>query len=622
MSKETKSSTEVVAGYLTGRLKRTGKPQPVGKDGKLKGRPAGNRRNRAGKPGGLSQLEIEQGVSRLMQARLEKEDLLRQIISDQAVVAGRKTGATQESALEALDGLETVHDKDFRTLARSIASTQGLEGSIREARQRLSHVESTIATLIADEQIAEALEGHIARKVAVSRSARNVDSLQTLINKCELAKMELLARRNNENVTLTKADDEILSKYVLIRQKAHEKIDELMGQDEVYYEAKRRRLLEYRRQLLNDGFVETGSIKTEIMKIVSHSQLGIPVLLRGHLGTGKTETALHVVRKYFGQEPEFISGSEESTKYDIYGRTQIGVRPEKDRIREFMHHMREYMKYNPDAPKEELKAVEKQYYEAIVVKGLTTSFFAYGPLVRAVMEGKPLIIDEMDGIPHSIIMRLNHILTRRPGDTVRVQENGGDTLRVKPGFAVLATGNIKSARYKREELDAAFLSRWWSNDITYPPQEETYEILIASLLDRRGNLQVKDPGDLEDIKRLTDAAAEIQRIFTGEQLDYFGEGADAAREIPAGLKKSVLSLRHLWNIVRPWKARNFDKPLEHYILNEFIKPSVIEDQVYLVQLFCRFRFFRTWKADEFGIPGLTPSRVMAFQGTRAIPTTA
>ena len=390
--------------------------------------------------------------------------------------------------------------------------------------------------------------------------------------------------------------------------------------DQIYYEAKRRRLLEYRRQLLNGGFVETPSIRDEVMKIVSHSQLGIPVLLRGHLGTGKTEITLHVARKYFGCEPEFISGSEEATKYDIYGRTQIGVRPEKDRIREFEHHMREYVKWNPDAPKEELKEVEKQYYQAIVVKGLTTSFFHYGPLVRAMREGKPLIIDEMDGIPHSIIMRLNHVLTRRAGDAVRVQENGGDDIIVKTGFAVLATGNIKSARYKREELDAAFLSRWWSSDINYPPQQETYEILVASLLDRRGNLQIRNPGDLDDLKRLTEAAAEIQRIFAGEQVDYFGEGADAAREIPASLKKSVLSLRHLWNIVRPWKARNFDKPMEAYILNEFIKPAVVEDQVYLVQLFCRFRFFKTWKPDEFGIPGLTEAKVLAFQGKQPGPT--
>ena len=620
MGKTNKFSNEDVARYLTKRLRREIKTQQRIKRVRPKEQLAHSGSDDSGKPKRLNHLEIEQGVDRLIQATLEKEDLLKQIISDQAVVNGQKTSITQEEILDALGGVDVTDDLDLRALTHSIGSTQGLEGSMVRARRRLAEVESGIADLISRKNIAKAYEDHITRKVSFIRSARNVKSLQTLIEKCELAHMELLARRNNENVTLTKADIEIVKKYALIRQKALGKIDDLMGHDEIYYEAKRQRLLEYRRQLLNSGFVETPSIREEVMKIVSHSQLGIPVLLRGHLGTGKTEIALHVARKYFGYEPEFISGSEEATKYDIYGRTQIGVRPEKDRIREFEHHMREYMKWNPDAPKEELKEVEKQYYQAIVVKGLTTSFFHYGPLVRAMREGKPIIIDEMDGIPHSIIMRLNHVLTRRAGDTVRVQENGGDDIIVKKGFTVLATGNIKSARYKREELDAAFLSRWWSSDINYPPQQETYEILVASLLDKRGNLQIKNSYDLDDLKRLTGAAAEIQRIFAGEQVDYFGEGADAAREIPASLKKSVLSLRHLWNIVKPWKARNFDKPLENYVLNEFIKPSVVEDQIYLVQLFCRFRFFKTWKVQEFGIPGLTETKVLAFQGKQSGPT--
>ncbi len=620
MGKTNKFSNEDVAKYLTERLRRQKELQKSIKRGMLKEPLAHSVTNTSEKSKRINQLEIEQGVNKLIQATLEKDDLIKQIVSDQSVLDGHTTSATQEEILDVLEGLELMDDLDLRALSNSIGSKQGLQGSIVKAKHLLAKVESRIADLISHKQIAKAYEDYMKQKVAVIRSARNLKSLQTLIEKCELAHMELLARRNNENVTLTKADNEVVNNYMLIQQKALKKIDDLMGHDEIYYEAKRRRLLEYRRQLLNDGFVETPSIRDEVMGIVSHSQLGIPVLLRGHLGTGKTEIALHVARKYFGYEPEFISGSEEATKYDIYGRTQIGVRPEKDRIREFEHHMREYMKWNPDASKEELKEVEKQYYQAIVVKGLTTSFFHYGPLVRAMREGKPVIIDEMDGIPHSIIMRLNHVLTRRAGDTVRVQENGGDDIVVKKGFTVLATGNIKSARYKREELDAAFLSRWWSSDINYPPQQETYEILVASLLDRRGNLQIKNSNELDDLKRLTEVAAEIQQIFTGESIDYFGEGADAAREIPASLKKSVLSLRHLWNIVRPWKARNFDKPLENYILNEFIKPSVTEDQAYLVQLFCRFRFFKTWNVQEIGIPGLTETKLSAFQGKQPNPT--
>jgi len=109
-----------------------------------------------------------------------------------------------------------------------------------------------------------------------------------------------------------------------------------------------------------------------------------------------------------------------------------------------------------------------------------------------------------------------------------------------------------------------------------------------------------------------------RELFAGDRLDFLGEGADAARGMPAGLKKTVLSLRHLWNIVKPWKAHNFDKPIDHYILNEFIRPAVAEDQVYLVQLFCRFRFFREWTIDRLEIPGLTETKLLAFQGRQAM----
>ena len=127
--------------------------------------------------------------------------------------------------------------------------------------------------------------------------------------------------------------------------------------------------------------------------------------------------ALHVSRKYLGHEPEFISGSEEATKYDIYGRTQIGGRPEEEKMREFRSRMEEYMKMNPTAGKKEIKEAELQYYQTIVVKGLTTSFFQYGPLVRAMREGRPLLIDEMDGIPpfhHHAPQPRAHPATGRP----------------------------------------------------------------------------------------------------------------------------------------------------------------------------------------------------------------
>ncbi len=619
---ETKYSPEDVAGYLLKRLQSGKRTTCVTGNGKTSRTSHEKKKKPFSGEEALNSYQIDQRLKDLEELIAEKGDLLKQIASDEHLLGVPRTSVTQDELLGLLDSPKNIEDVNIRALLRDIEPKQVFRTSLELARRRLTKTVSEIANLIADNKTAQAYREKMAKKVAVVRLARNVESLCKIIEKAELAKMTLLARRNDEHTALTYADSEAIGKYELIQKTVLDKINALMSHDETYYEVKRRNLLEYRKQLLRDGFVETESVRKAMIAVVGHLQIGMPVLLRGHLGVGKTEIALHASRKYFGCEPEFISGSEEATKYDMYGKTQIGIRSEEDKMREFRNRMNEYIRMNKNLDGKTLKAVEKEYYRTIVVQGVTSSFFQYGPLVRALQQGKPLLIDEMDGIPHSIIIRLNHVLTRRPGDIIRIEENGGDEITVQKGFCVLATGNIKSARYKREELDAAFLSRWWSLDVQYIPQNETYEILVASLLDRRGNLQVKRLSDLDDLKRLTEAASEIQQIFTGERLDYLGEGADVARHMPASLKKSVLSLRHLWNIVRPWKARNFDRPLEYYVLNEFIRPSVAEDQLYLIQLLCRYRFFKKWKIDDFNISGLTASKLLAFQGEQARPVSS
>jgi MoxR-like ATPase len=611
MSEEFRFSAEEVSKYLTDRLmpERAIRPVPGARNVKKQ---LSGLRTAAGRKR-LETVERERLVAQVTELVLQKQDLIKQVIADGRTPVVQGT-IGQDEILKIIDRLEGTDNLNLRGLLGRVGADQLRGESIGLARNHLNETKKGIAGLMEDPRVIREYQKSLEEKIRTIRVARNVEGLQNLTEKCELGRMQLVAKRNSDDLILSSADLDAMRKHEAVIRQCNERIEHLMAREETFVEVKRRGLLEYRRQLMNGGFVKTATVKSEVLKVLSHLQLGIPVFLRGHLGVGKTELALHVCRNYLKCEPEFISGSEEATKYDIYGRTQIGVAGEQDKYREFRRRMDEYRRMNPDANAGELKEVEKQYYQTIVVKGQATSFFQYGPLVVAMQEGRPLIIDEIDGIPHSILMRINHALTRKPGDKIMIQESGGDEITVQKGFCVLATGNVKSARYKREELDAAFLSRWWSEDVRYPPQGETYEILMAALIDSRGNLTVRDAQDLDDVKRLTETASESQRIFMGEQLDYLGEGADAARGVPAGLHKTVLSLRHLWNIVRTWKARNFDRPIEHYILTEFIRPAVAEDQVYLIQLFCRFRFFKDWTVDRLEIPGLTEKKLLAFQG--------
>ena len=76
-------------------------------------------------------------------------------------------------------------------------------------------------------------------------------------------------------------------------------------------------------------------------------------------------------------------------------------------------------------------------------------------------------------------------------------------------------------------------------------------------------------------------------------------------------------MRDLWNIVKPWKAGGFRQPLEKYILTEFIKKATVPgDAIRLAQIFCQHRFFSDWKAEDFGIPGLTQDKIESHQPTK------
>lgn len=550
--------------------------------------------------------EAEELSLNLIDLTLEKQDLLKAVSSDKKL---KSKGNEEEEEKRKFSRLRFGRGVHFDPKESAVKSIEGHQKELEE-------IEKKIRSLSADKNVFEKYKEITSEKIEVIKLAREVEKKKAEIGRNDFEKNSKLAQRNNEDIKLTKSDKEYIKKLDNGNEEKEKEISGLMSNEKVYYEVNRRELLDYRGQLMKGRIVETPSVKKEINQILGHLELGIPVFLRGHLGAGKTEMLLHIARKYYGVEPEIISGSEEASKYDIYGKTQIGIRPEEDKTKEFKMRMDEYREMNPEAGKKELKEIEKQYYNEIVVKGQATSFFQYGPLVRAMEEGKPLIIDEMDGIPHSILMRLNHVLTRKVGEEMIIQENAGKKIKIKKGFCIMATGNIKSARYKREELDAAFLSRWWSSEVKYLPQDETLKIITASIIDKRGNLELNGQ-NFDSIKKLCQSAEEIQKIFTGEKTDVFGEGGDAARGTGASLEKSVLSIRDLWNIVKPWKARNFDKPIDDYIHTEFIKKATVpKDAIYLTQLFCRFGFFQDWEAEDFGIAGLDKKKLSAFKSSK------
>lgn len=357
---------------------------------------------------------------------------------------------------------------------------------------------------------------------------------------------------------------------------------------EAYFGLHLQELKEYKNNLEEGKIVETDYVKKQAEDIIEHVRAGKPVLIYGHLGSGKTELAMHVAKKYIGKEALVISGSKHTTLAELYG-----------------HQV--------------LKVDEKT--------GSTISDYFLGPIYRAMEEGRPVIIDEVNAIPHEVLISLNHILTRKIGNEVNVQQNSGSIVRVKEGFGIIMTGNLNQGQevyVDRQDMDPAFLSRLHKIEYDYLPQstdgtleeagkeDELFQLLMAELMDRNGNIEAPDDS-VKKIWNLSKAARITQNVFAGKEISsafYFQEAGGRAMKYL--LKENLLSMRALENVISQWKSEGCTREMDYYIWNSFIREGTIaSDRAYLYQLFKdRFGFFQSngWEQNpDYGAGGVIAS---------------
>ncbi len=236
-----------------------------------------------------------------------------------------------------------------------------------------------------------------------------------------------------------------------------------------------------------------------------------------------------------------------------------------------------------------------------------------GKLLAAMYQGRPLIIDEMNAIPHHTLILMNDLLTKKTGDWVDVPYLK-KPFQVKDGFSVIATGNYKpedGVMYKgRQDMDAAFLSRFALVGYDYLPQRkdaaampeglpieeerarmaenELFQMLVTRLFPKgEKDLHIEAPeGFFNQIQRLAVVARIFQDIFSGRQvvsqaadgikipITMMGEGSKNAEADPRHiLKENVLSLRHLIPIIHEWQREGYKFPLDYYIFKTYVTRS-------------------------------------------------
>ncbi len=398
---------------------------------------------------------------------------------------------------------------------------------------------------------------------------------QVLLNEeVEVLKSSNNAPRGEELEALDEIREE-LKKNQQLRE------DLLVLNPEAYFGLNLKKLKESKKEFSEGRIVETDYVKEKMEDIELHLRADKPILIYGHLGSGKSELAMHAAKKYSKKPALIISGSKNISQAEFYGHQVLTVDENS---------------------------------------GSTVSDFYMGPIYQAMEEGRVVIIDEVNAIPHEVLISLNHLLTRKVGDKINIQQDSGREIEIQEGFGIIMTGNLNQGQEKyidRQDMDPAFLSRLHKIEYDYLPQNtegtledeaskenEQFQLLLVSLMDKNGNLEIPEDS-LKKLWNLAKSARIIQNVFAGKELDsayYFKEaGGRSTRYL---LKESVLSLRGLENIISQWKAEGFAKELDYYVYNNFIKEgTVASDRAYLYQLMKdQFGFFQT-KVKDFDNDG-------------------
>lgn len=492
--------------------------------------------------------------------------------------------------------------------------------AIDAAKKRIEEIGSRLQELGSIPGFEKAYEMKLRKTYVLMRLARDAEELRTrdaeLQTQINAMNREAIEHASAGVVTGVGLEERSLLEKEM--KKNNEKLEKLNESLEGQQISRFLQIREYASAMQSGRIVEFPTARTVVEEGLENMRNHQPFMLAGHLGSGKTALAEHMAKIFmiengFGYDPtdpnlnmdelydrlhpEFFSGGDEASIYDLVGKLKLVGRSASDSKK---------LAANVKEISEALGSMEGEYSipDAEIAKmvlgrsDVTETVFNYGPLGRAIRDGVPIIIDEINLIPPEVLGRINQVLLRGVGSKERLQENGEEPLEIKPGFVVLATCNLGAQYSGIKEVNAAFKSRWIAKEVVYPDVEETFDLVLAELV-RKDRVQFPPdfPKDaLESLVDLAVAVREIQEVFSGqtESQRFMAMARSAAPEI-AKLEKAVVSTRDLVKkIIKPWKAGHFRESLDDIVARNILAAEVWskDDQNFMTELFIRRGFFR------------------------------
>ncbi|MFA6258979.1 MAG: AAA family ATPase, partial [Candidatus Paceibacterota bacterium] len=238
------------------------------------------------------------------------------------------------------------------------------------------------------------------------------------------------------------------------------------------------RFLQYKENLSKEGHIcITPSVEKYLSEIGGRMLTGKPMFLHGPTGTGKTSLARFSAVHFTGKSPEMVFCNPQTKESNVWGKT--GIKPAKD--------------------------------------GAIETVEIYGPLARAMSEGKIVIFDEFTALPKEQMAFIKGVFNAKVGDRVNIVGNG--VIEIKQGFQMIFTANLKSEKNpERQDLPPEIAREFEQNnlEVKYTPVDEAYDIMLSRLLNKDGSLDMSFYDLNETLPNLCKVMAEIQESYINE----------------------------------------------------------------------------------------------------------
>jgi len=370
---------------------------------------------------------------------------------------------------------EILADQAEKELAQIKARLRGLiatedgkkirAGAIKEVKERLKKdKEESLASEAWLDQTA--IEKEIPEYAEIKSLSETAD---------ELSGFEIKQQLNlRQHPQASNIYHKLLSQARAEHDKTQDSLDKIKEEHPGSYRA--HELISYKKGLHQEGHIApVPSVKEGLDQIGDRMVIGKPMFLHGPTGTGKTSLARLAAERFTGQPPEIVYCNPQTRESHIWGKT--GLRPAQGELGR---------------------------------AGAIETVDIFGPLAKAMKEGKAVIFDEFTALPKEQQVFIKGILNAKPGDTVNVVNNGQIT--IKPGFQMIFTANLKSEKNpERQDLPPEIAREFEQNnlEIQYTPKDESYDIMLARLMNPDGSIDMSWHDLNATLPKFCEAMAEI-----------------------------------------------------------------------------------------------------------------